>query len=1168
MERGEKTMLKKVTIIFALLVSICGIQQPIEGKVSDSGVQEFANVVLFAHFSDAPEEDAQYFRDNTNRIMDIYEGDHGRSFTNYMKTISYDKFQVYNIFPQYKNGVIESYGLSMSEKEAQTKNIDTQIIKELIEHIPGIEDQIVDYDHDGSIDNLTVIINGKLDVDAKGAAIPTMHPHKSNYPGTDRWSNKRIGTYNVLNTYGLMEGSLPAESGVVAHEFLHSLGYPDLYTNDRSYPVFTWDIMGSNSSYLQYPLAYTRMYFSNWMDIETITESQFLTLNLQSNKDGNQAYILQSPLNDHEFFVVEFRKKAEYAVNDRDSLDSKIGGSGILVYRINTKVEQLSNYHGQTGIYVFRPQRGQKGYVETSPIQTVQQAYLSKESGRTAIGFRDLSKTLEDGALTFSDGTNSGIVISNVSSAAGDQMTLDVSIPKASDFDVWENTNIALHQSEYDQKNIAMTSYNNQQYLVANVKNSYTLYRYDETQWSQMGSTFRDSSSMVASDVKLVAHNNQLYLGYINASQTLIIKAFDISKKTWTDVTSCANVGSSFDMKSMNGTLYLVYAGNTQAKLLKLENNSIKELGSYGTYDAYMGGQPKLSFIQSDIYTSIRNAKGSVIDVYKYSSNKTFTKVSDGSFSANTYDMISLENKIYLVLGEQNAIKMNVFDGAVWKKGNRAAIPCYDLVMSAAQGNLYLLATSADGNGKMKVYQYNRDQDTYLQEGLDVDMSASMPSLTSSNNRLYVGYVLYGNATSSVKVKAKKTADELLSIGLTSPDKTSYMLKERLDTTGLRVVAHYTKGTREIEPGAYTVKNLTTNAVGSYLATVEYNGKTSTFAYTVSDYNEADKIHVNTLTISSIPDAVYTKKEVKPSVTIKYGNTILVQGSDYTIRYANNVNAGTASLTIQGMGKYKGSLTKTFKIRKANAPLNYAAVSLTKFATDGRFTNPLTNSKGVKIIYRSSNARVANVDSNGLVSIQGAGETTITAKIADEKNYNAASAVYKLTVKAKPISSCKIALSSKSYTYTGKAIKPVPSIKQGKAALKNGRDFKISYSANKNTGRATIKIIGIGKYTGSKILYFYIVPRKVTVTRIKSSANAKLSIKYKKVTGASGYQIAFRKKGTGKWSYATVSNKTASKTLSKLSRKKEYQVKVRAYKKVGKTKYYGAYSKVKKGKVK
>ena len=94
------------------------------------------------------------------------------------------------------------------------------------------------------------------------------------------------------------------------------------------------------------------------------------------------------------------------------------------------------------------------------------------------------------------------------------------------------------------------------------------------------------------------------------------------------------------------------------------------------------------------------------------------------------------------------------------------------------------------------------------------------------------------------------------------------------------------------------------------------------------------------------------------------------------------------------------------------------------------------------------------------------------------------------------------------------------------------------------------------------------MPKKVTVTRIKSSANAKLSIKYKKVTGASGYQIAFRKKGTGKWSYATVSNKTVSKTLSKLSRKKEYQVKVRAYKKVGKTKYYGAYSKVKKGKVK
>ena len=69
-------MLKKVTIIFALLVSICGIQQPLEGKLSDSGVQEFANGVLFSHFSDAPEEDAQYFRDNTTRIIVIYDGDH------------------------------------------------------------------------------------------------------------------------------------------------------------------------------------------------------------------------------------------------------------------------------------------------------------------------------------------------------------------------------------------------------------------------------------------------------------------------------------------------------------------------------------------------------------------------------------------------------------------------------------------------------------------------------------------------------------------------------------------------------------------------------------------------------------------------------------------------------------------------------------------------------------------------------------------------------------------------------------------------------------------------------------------------------------------------------------------------------------------------------------
>ena len=82
--------------------------------------------------------------------------------------------------------------------------------------------------------------------------------------------------------------------------------------------------------------------------LDTVTTSQTLTLDTQDKQDGHPAYILKSPLNEQELFVVEFRKKD----TGLDSYDRFIGGSGVIVYRINPAVEGLSNLYGQTGVYV------------------------------------------------------------------------------------------------------------------------------------------------------------------------------------------------------------------------------------------------------------------------------------------------------------------------------------------------------------------------------------------------------------------------------------------------------------------------------------------------------------------------------------------------------------------------------------------------------------------------------------------------------------------------------------------------------------------------------------------------------------------------------------------------------------------------------------------------
>ena len=75
-------------------------------------------------------------------------------------------------------------------------------------------------------------------------------------------------------------------------------------------------------------------------------------------------------------------------------------------------------------------------------------------------------------------------------------------------------------------------------------------------------------------------------------------------------------------------------------------------------------------------------------------------------------------------------------------------------------------------------------------------------------------------------------------------------------------------------------------------------------------------------------------------------------------------------------------------------------------------------------------------------------------------------------------------------------------------------------------------------------------------------------IPYKKVAGASGYQIAYSLYKNKGYRYVTVGNSRLSTTIRNLVSKKNYFVKVRVYRNVGKTRYYGAYSVLKNAKTK
>jgi hypothetical protein len=229
----------------------------------------------------------------------------------------------------------------------------------------------------------------------------------------------------------------------------------------------------------------------------------------------------------------------------------------------------------------------------------------------------------------------------------------------------------------------------------------------------------------------------------------------------------------------------------------------------------------------------------------------------------------------------------------------------------------------------------------------------------------------------------------------------------------------------------------------------------------------------------------YSGTAKKPTVTVKYGAKTLKKGTDYTVSYSNNVNAGTAKVTIKGIGDYAGTTVKTFKIS------------------------------------------------------------------------------------AKSISSASVTGVKSAYVYTGKKISPAVTVKLGGTALKKGTAYTVSYSANTSAGKAKVVVKGKGNYSGTVTKYFNIVPKKQTVTGIRSPKAKQFKVAWKKDTQASGYEIYYSSRSDFKThKTVTVSKKYTSKTVTGVTSGKKYYVKVRSYKLIGGKRVYGKYSAAKSVKIK
>ena len=236
----------------------------------------------------------------------------------------------------------------------------------------------------------------------------------------------------------------------------------------------------------------------------------------------------------------------------------------------------------------------------------------------------------------------------------------------------------------------------------------------------------------------------------------------------------------------------------------------------------------------------------------------------------------------------------------------------------------------------------------------------------------------------------------------------------------------------------------------------------------------------------------YNGSARKPKVTVQNGSTTLTAGKDYTVSYTDNTNAGTATVKVEGSGKYIGELSVTFIIEKAMPKLTFASNSVNKTTLDAAFTNKLTKTTDGTVSFKSSNTKVATVSStSGKVTIKGEGTATITATSAEGMNYKSGSAKYTLTVVdgRTDVSELTISLSETCYIYDGKVKEPTVTVKNGSTTLTVGTDYTVGYADNTNAGTATVKVEGAGNYKGERSVTFTIAKADPKLTFASSNVN-------------------------------------------------------------------------------
>ena len=756
------THMKKSLLSIALFVCGLLLWKPVQAEAAI----QVDNLVLMVNFS---EDGANTFQTDFSRYQEMYTGpasEPNRSLSQYISTISDGQVTVNTYFPQVVNNVFLPVTIQGSASNYPDAPSGEQFVQQVITAAQNMSElsfpsKLNSMRGDDYIDNLTIIVQVDEN-NTSGAFGSRKADWGDNQTLLHGW---HVGAYNVLPTNMLRLGTNYDQGYALAsHEFLHTLGAPDLYrtAGEAGDPVGRWwDLMAGPNLTASYPLAYTRSEL-RWMDIETLKESGTYTLWPAEGASGNRAYILKTSRSDSEFFVVEYRKKPE----NKQDYDYYIPESGLIVYRVNNAVDYHTNKEGNNYIYVFRKDT-------TDPAKAQENAFKATVGGqyRSSLGSSDLNAHYTSDTIFYSDGSNSGIVIDNVVTKEDGSVSFDVEFPVLSADSYW----LPKGESINGLSSPAITgdTTGNSLYLAGivneNGKNQLKIYSLEasDSSWKVMQAA---ADVGWGSQVDILSVAGKVYVAYTDASGYLCVRQVSAENVQQIYRSQTAIYPLRMELLYEQDSLWISYAAKNTLELINvwqpdglLPPLTVSGANISGTKHFFYDN--KWYAVYCDYFAQGTDGNGCIAVLQNGYWQKLYTM--DRLGKASSVDACVAGGKLYLAAANNSnaATAMLTYDGQQWNENILTDIQSKDVVRLVVKDRIpYVFWTS--GNEKTLQAAYLKD-DSWQKLASTIGTDINGFDIFCGDNTLYaVGATTNGIAS----VKTMKTVEGIPDPPVTEPE--------------------------------------------------------------------------------------------------------------------------------------------------------------------------------------------------------------------------------------------------------------------------------------------------------------------------------------------------------------------------------------------------------------